>query len=126
MLLSSTIMSLLFQKGPLVPDWNYQHATIRPSRTNHYDLPVKTLPRASPRPPPPPPTTSAASNIDCKELVSCEHFGPEYDAEEDSSTVSTTKESLRGMRTTTTVDETASVTAKPKRPASSSYGRVTI
>ena len=48
----------IFLKGSRTHDWNYQHATVKPSRTNHYDLPVKTLPRASPRPPPPPPTAT--------------------------------------------------------------------
>ena len=57
-------------------------------------------------PPPPPPISN-----ECKELVTCETFGPEYD-EEDSSTVSTTKESIRGIE-----DNKA-----PKRPASS-YGK---
>ena len=65
--------------------------------------------------------SAASPSVDCKELVSCEHFGPEYDAEEDSSTVSTTKESVRGMRTTSTVEETAAAVSKPQRPASS-YG----
>ena len=70
-------------------------------------LHFNSIPRAtSPMPPPPPPISN-----ECKELVTCETFGPEYD-EEDSSTVSTTKESIRGIE-----DSKA-----PKRPASS-YGK---